>query len=359
MLCYTSGTTGNPKGVLYEHRSTVIHAMAEVCPDVFDLSRRAVVLPDRAMFHAAAWGLPFAAPIAGPKIVFTADYTPSVVCDLLQEEGVTHTAAVPTVWLGLMNHVEEDGARSRQAAARHHWRLRGTARDDRILPESRRRGRPRWGMTEMSPIGTTGGRPHDWDGMSFEEKIDLIAKQGRAPFGVEMRIVDDAGAVQPARRQELGPAAGARAVGDRAIFPGNGARGRRRRLVRHGRRRSDPPRRRHADHRPRQGRHQIGGEWISSIELENAAMGCAGVAEAAAVGVAHPKWDERPILLVVRKPGADVTAAQIIAHLSGEVAKWWLPDEILFVDSLPHTATGKLLKTALREQYRSYQLQVA
>jgi fatty-acyl-CoA synthase len=216
-----------------------------------------------------------------------------------------------------------------------------------------------WGMTEMSPIGTSGGRPWNWASLSFEQQIDIIAKQGRVPFGVEMRIVDDHGAEQPrdgkssGRLQVRGPwvveqyfqeadkavdADGWFDTGDVAVIHPDG-------VMQITDRSKDVI--------------KSGGEWISSIELENAAMGCPGVAEAAAVGVAHPKWDERPLLLVVRKPGADVSAQDVLAHLSAHVAKWWLPDEILFVDSLPHTATGKLLKTALREQYRDYKLATA
>jgi fatty-acyl-CoA synthase len=359
MLCYTSGTTGNPKGVLYEHRSTMLHALTEVAPSVFNLSPQAVALPVVPMFHAAAWGLPFAGALAGTKFVFSAVNDPKVLCRLMNQERVTHSAGVPTVWLAMFQHMDETGERP------EHMQLvtiGGSAAPKAMIERLMRMGirvGHAWGMTETSPIGTMGAPPANWESLTFEQQVELVGKQGRVPFGVELRVVNDDGVEQPrdgtssGRLQVRGPwvikryfkaqedaidADGWFDTGDVAVLHPDG-------IMQITDRSKDVI--------------KSGGEWISSVELENAAVGCAGVAEAAAIGVYHPKWDERPLLLVVRKDGAEVSAADILAHLSDKVAKWWLPDEVLFVDSLPHTATGKLLKTALREQYRDYRLKTA
>ena len=353
-LCYTSGTTGNPKGVLYEHRSTMLHTLTESSPDIFNLSKRAVVLPIVPMFHANAWGVPWAAPMVGCKLVLSADYRPDMMCKLFREEEITHSAGVPTIWLTMIEHIERTGE---ELGALKNVTIGGSAAPRAMIRWFLERGIDvghAWGMTETSPIGTCGSRPLGWDKFSLEEKVDHIARQGRPPFGVELRTVDDEGNVLPrdgetsGRLQARGPWVIKRYfkaeedatedgqwfdTGDVAALHPDGT-------VQITDRSKDVI--------------KSGGEWISSIDLENAAVGCDGVAEAAAIGIPHPKWDERPLLLVVRSVGSDVCAARIHDHLAAHVAKWWLPDAIEFIDELPHTATGKLSKRTLRDQFKDY-----
>ncbi|HVM37320.1 MAG TPA: long-chain fatty acid--CoA ligase [Sphingomicrobium sp.] len=353
-LCYTSGTTGNPKGVLYEHRSTMLHTLAGVAPDIFNLSKRSVVLPIVPMFHANAWGVPWMAPATGCKLVLSADYRPERMCRLFAQEQVTHSAGVPTVWLTMIEHIERTGE---ELGALRQVTIGGSAAPRAMIDWFARRGidvAHAWGMTETSPIGTCGARPLDWERMSDEERLDHLSRQGRVPFGVELRIVDEDGRVLPrdghssGRLQARGPWVVQRYFGaqedsvdaDCWFDTGDVA------ML-------------HPD-----GTMQItdrakdviksGGEWISSIALENAAVGCPGVAEAAAIAIPHPKWDERPLLLIVRGEGSNVTEEEIREHLRSSVASWWLPDAIEFVAELPHTATGKISKKTLREQYRDY-----
>jgi fatty-acyl-CoA synthase len=292
--------------------------------------------------------------MVGCKLVLTSDYRPQQLCDLFRDEKVSHSAGVPTVWLGMIEHVERTGA---DLGGLELVTIGGSAAPRAMIQWFRDRGIAvghAWGMTEMSPIGTVGAPPAGWESMSDAEQLDYSCKQGRSLFGVELKIVDDDGRELPrdgvatGRLLTRGPWVVKRYfkedrdatdaeqwfdTGDVAALHPEGT-------LRITDRSKDVI--------------KSGGEWISSIDLENAAIGCPGVAEAAAIGIPHPKWDERPLLLCVRAAGSNVGAEAIREHLAGQVAKWWLPDAIEFVDALPHSATGKLSKKDLREQFRDY-----
>src|SRR5690349_13087846 len=295
-------------------------------------------------FHAAAWGLPFSGAMAGVKFVYSATNDPTVLCRLMNEEKVTHSAGVPTVWLGMFQHMDSTGQKPEHLKI---VTIGGSAAPRTMIERLMRMGirvGHAWGMTETSPIGTIGSPPANWDELSFEAQVDLVAKQGRVPFGVELRVVNDDDETQPrdgqssGRLQIRGPwvirryfqdVGGDCAQADNWFDTGDVA-------VIH------PCGTMQITDRSKDVI-KSGGEWISSVDLENAAVGCPGVAAAAAIGVKHPKGDERPQLLVVSKEGSAVKKDDIFEHHKAHVDKWWLPDEILFVDSLPHTATGKLL----------------
>ena len=364
-LCYTSGTTGNPKGVLFSHRSTVLHSFSICNADAtLALSSSTTVLPVVPMFHVHAWGIPYGAAMSGSKLVFAgAKLDGKSLYELFEAEHVTITAGVPTVWLGLIEYMKSSG---KQFSHLDSVVIGGSAAPLSMIKDLEEEFgvsvMQAWGMTEISPIGTNGRLKGKYRDLPADERRAIKTAQGRAKFGVDLKIVDDEGRQLP----HDGTAAGELLVRGpwvaQAYFKDKDAS-----KLSHdneGWMRTGDVGTIDADGHLRltdrtKDLIKSGGEWISSIELENAAIGHPAVAEAAAIGVAHPKWTERPLLLVVPQVGAELNGEGITEFLVDKVAKWWLPDDILFVEALPHTATGKIHKLRLREQYRDYKLPTA
>jgi len=348
-LCYTSGTTGHPKGVLYSHRSTMLHAMMAATPDVLNLSAQDVVLPVVPMFHVNAWGLPYTCAMVGAKLVLPGPSLDGAsLCALFEDEQVTFTAGVPTVWLGVMHHLQKTGER---LSSLRRMIVGGSACPPALMTTFAEdygvRLQHVWGMTELSPLGTVNAfKPRQLD-LPPDARFGVEIKQGRPPFGIDLKIVDGEGSEQTRNgvasgdllvrghwvvssyygRDDSPLLDGWFPTGDVATLDQDG-------FMQITDRSKDVI--------------KSGGEWISSIEVENVAMSHPAVAEAAAIGVAHPKWDERPLLVVVRRTGSTVTAAELLAHYDGRMAKWSAPDDVVFVDEIPHTATGKVSKLELR-----------
>ncbi|HMA75638.1 MAG TPA: fatty-acid--CoA ligase [Xanthobacteraceae bacterium] len=358
-MCYTSGTTGNPKGVVYSHRSNILLALTANEPDAFGLSSRDVVMPVVPLFHANGWSTALSAPMAGASMVMPGmKLDGASVHEMLTAYRVSCTAAVPTIWLMLLQHLEATGGKlpdlkrvviggsaCPRAMAQKFEDVYGV----QVIHA--------WGMTEMSPLGSLCTLKPEYASLTSEAKLDILQKQGHPPFMVEMKIADDAGRRVPwdgksfGRLMVRGPAV-ARAYykddggdildGEGFFDTGDVAT-------------MDPYGYMQVTDRSKDVI-KSGGEWISSIDLENLAVGHPKVAEAAVIGIRHPKWDERPLLVVVVKTGESMGKDEILGYMQGKIAKWWMPDDVVFVDEIPHTATGKIQKTTLRERFKDYRL---
>lgn len=360
-LCYTSGTTGNPKGVLYDHRSTLLHALSALAIDVAGMSSRDVVLPVVPFFHVNAWGIPYSALMAGAKLVLPGPKMGDgeALYELMDSEDVTMALGVPTVWLALLQYTVKAGKRLDKLQRS----LVGGAAVPRAMIEAFRDKhgvelRQGWGMTETSPIGTVNTTKAGLEQLSKDEQLDLATKAGRGIFGVELRIVDDSGDEQPWDGEAFGAlqVRGPWVCSDYFKLEGSGGTHTDDGWFETGDVATIDPHGYVAITDRTKDVIKSGGEWISSIELENTAMGHPAVAEAAVIGVAHPKWTERPLLVVTRAEGKDVSKDELLAYFQGKVATWWVPNDVVFVDELPHTATGKVKKIELRKQFAEYRL---
>ena len=360
-LCYTSGTTGNPKGALYSHRSTCLHAYAAALPDVMGISARDAVLPVVPMFHVNAWGTPYIAALTGAKVVFPGPALDGKsVYELIESQGVTMAAGVPTVWQMLLTHVKSNQL---QFSTLKRTVIGGSACPpamiDAFQDEFGVTVLHAWGMTEMSPLGSLSTLKNKHLQLPREQQMHLLQKQGRAFCGVDLKIVGPDGKEQPWDGKTYGDLMARGHWVLQSYFKGRSP------LVEDENGRGWFPTGDVATIDP-DGFMQItdrtkdviksGGEWISSIDIENIAMAHPAVAMAACIGMPHPKWDERPIVAVAKKPGADVTREELLAFYEGKIAKWQIPDDVVFVDAIPLGATGKMLKTRLREDLKDYKL---
>jgi fatty-acyl-CoA synthase len=360
-MCYTSGTTGNPKAALYSHRSSTLHAFAAALPDVMSISARDAILPVVPMFHVNAWGIPYSAALTGAKLVFPGPAMDGKsIYELIESEKVTYAAGVPTVWQMLLGHLKPAGLKFST--------LRRTVIGGSACPPAMIRAFKddygievlhAWGMTEMSPLGTLCTLKNKHYSLSEDEQMTILLKQGRSIYGVDMKIVSDSGVELPWDGKTYGDlhvkgpwvvsdyyksegesplADGWFPTGDVGTIDADG-------YLQITDRSKDVI--------------KSGGEWISSIDIENIAVAHPAVAMAACIGVAHPKWDERPIVAVLLRPGMQVTREALLHFYEGKTAKWQIPDDVVFVESIPLGATGKILKTKLREMLKDYKLVVA